>query len=85
MHTTMNVLIITFSSAGEDYYPTSMDLTFSAENPVQSITVHIIDDLDAEPDESFYVLVNSSDDNCVAGRPARVTIIDDGEKIWHGL
>ena len=58
-----------------------MDLTFSAENPQQNFTVHIIDDRISEPDESFSVVVNSSDDNCVTGRPATVTIIDSDRKI----
>ena len=72
---------ISLSSAGEDYFPAWIDLTFSAENPEQNITVHVIDDLISEADEIFSILVNSSDDNCVAGRPARVTITDSDGKI----
>ena len=67
--------------AGQDYSPVWINLTFNASNTEQNITVHIIDDLIPEPDESFYIVVDSSDPEiCVGGRHARVTIIDDGEK-----
>ena len=70
-----------FNLAGEDYYPVWIDLAFSADNSEQNISVHIIDDLIPEPDESFYIVVNSSDEeNCVGGRHAIVMIIDDGEE-----
>ena len=72
-------------TAGEDYFPAWIDLTFSAENPEQNITVHVINDLISEADEIFSVVVNSSDDNCVAGRPARVTITDSDSKIKKTL
>ena len=56
-----------------------MNFTFSADDPSQIFQVHIIDDLTPEPDEFFTVSVISLDDNCLAGTPARVTIIDDGK------
>ena len=70
--------------AGEDYYPIWIDLTFSANNSEQNISVRIIDDHSPEPDESFYVVVNSAnEETCVGGRHAMVTIIDEdtGEEV----
>ena len=68
-------------TAGVDYIANWMNFTFSAANPSQIFQVHITDDLTPEPDETFTVNVSSSDNNCLAGTPAIVTIIDDGERL----
>lgn len=77
-------LVISLLSADVDYIPVWVDRTFSADNSNQSVCIEIIDDDSSELDESFYVLVDTSDPGCIGSNHTRVTIIDDdghGERI----
>ena len=75
------MLIFHTHSDGEDYIANWENFTFSADDPRQIFTVHIIDDPNPESNEYFSVSVSVLDGDCAceAGRNATVIILDDGE------
>jgi probable HAF family extracellular repeat protein len=72
------------ATAGSDYQATSGRLTFAPGETSKTITVQVIGDHVAEPNETFIVHLSSPTNAVIAGYVGEGTILDDEPKISIG-
>ena len=65
------------AQAGSDYIPTSGELSFAPGETTKQITVDVIGDITAEPDETFFIALNDTQTPQVGPQIAVGTIIND--------
>ena len=73
------------TAGGDDFEPTTMDVTFQpGETGPKSIPINTVDDDVVEPSEEFTVTLSSSSPGVTVGGPASVFIKDNDKpgRLW---
>ena len=74
--------VLSFPADPDDYTALSQNITLDNVNTSVHLVVYIYDDNLCEPDEKFYIVLTSLNDNCyITSSPVPVYIIDDDGKL----